>query len=98
MKNSIYWAFNLPLQVWPIHKDEDDESSAITDFRILNYMPRKERICEVYLSEVIGEQSREEFLETAALHFENLARLFRSSKSDPGKHIYYHDDGMEKQL
>lgn len=99
MKNSMYWAFNLPLQIWPIHKDEDDESSPIIDYRVLNYMPRKECIRETFLSELISDidQDREEFLETAALHLENLARLFRSTKLDPGKHIYYHHDGMERK-
>ncbi|AVJ96714.1 hypothetical protein CSB94_3914 [Pseudomonas aeruginosa] len=29
---------------------------------------------------------------------ENLAKLFREAISDPNKCIYYHDDGMEKQL
>lgn len=98
MKNSLYWAYNLPLQVWPNHEDMDDESSPITDYRILNYMPRKERTFEVLLSELLGDQTREEFLETAALHLENLAKLFREAISDPNKCIYYHDDGMEKHL
>jgi hypothetical protein len=96
MKNKWYWAYNLPLQVWHIHKDECDETSPVVGTRILNYMPRKEYCNNLDLEECLGDQTREEFFETAALHFENLARLFREVASDPSRTIYYHDDGMEK--
>lgn len=86
-KNQIYWAYNLPLQVWP---DDDD------DARILNYMPRKGCVIDVSLSEVIGSQSRDEFFENAALHLENLARLMRACKTDSKSVVYYHDAGMDK--
>jgi hypothetical protein len=32
---------------------------------------------------------------TAALHFENLARLFRNVKSNPSQMVYFIDEGME---
>ena len=88
-KNQIYWAYNLPLQVWP---DEDGR-----DARILNYMPRKECVIDVSLSEVIGSQSRDEFFESAALRLENLARLMRACKNDSKSVVYYHDAGMETE-
>lgn len=87
-KNQIYWAYNLPLQVWP---DEDGR-----DARILNYMPRKECVIDVSLSEVIGSQSRDEFFENAALRLENLARLMRACKNDSKSVVYYHDAGMDE--
>jgi len=87
-KNQIYWAYNLPLQVWP---DEDGKNA-----RILNYMPRKESVINVSLSEVIGSQSRNEFFEDAALRLENLARLMRACKDDSKAVVYYPDEGMSK--
>lgn len=86
-KNQIYWAYNLPLQVWP-----DDDGK---DARILNYMPRKEGVINVRLSEVIGSQSRDEFFENAALRLENLARLMRACKDDSKLVVYYPDEGMD---
>lgn len=87
-KNQIYWAYNLPLQVWP-----DDDGK---DARILNYMPRKEGVINVRLSEVIGSQSRDEFFENAALRLENLARLMRACKDDSKSVVYYPDAGMDE--
>ena len=45
---------------------------------------------------VVGEQTREEFFESAALHLENLARLMREAAKDPALRVYYHDAGMSK--
>ena len=80
MKNELYWSYNLPLQF-----NQD---------RVLNYMPRKERVEWLELEEVLGEETRQEYFETAAKHFENLARLFREAANDPEAMIYYHDEGM----
>lgn len=95
MKNKLYWAYNLPLQVWPRHENSEDESSPVVDARLVNYMPRKECCGELLLSEAIGDQSREEFFEDAARHLENLARLMRIAAKDPKATIYYHDEGMD---
>lgn len=96
MKNDLYWAYNLPLQVWPKHEDKYDETTPIIETRILNYMPRKERCVMLDLEECIGDQTREEFFETAARHLENLAKLMREAAQDQEVVVYYHDDGMEK--
>lgn len=96
MKNGHYWSLNLPLQVWPKHEDPNDEESPVVGARVLNYMPRKERCESLDLEEVIGDQTREEFFETAALHLENLARLMREAGKDPAMVVYYHDGGMVK--
>lgn len=85
--NSLYWAYNLPLQLWP--SEGGDEA------RIVNYMPRKEQLCDLALSDAMGEQTREEFFEQAALCLENMAHLFRQAKTDTKLTIYYHDEGME---
>jgi hypothetical protein len=100
-KNSIYWSYNLPLQVWPVYEDPetvDFDSCPVVGTRILNYMPRKRRCEEIELSDVIGDQTREEFFETAAIHLENLARLMRTVKDDPRAHVYYHDSPKAKNV
>jgi len=79
--NQLYWAYNLPLQYWPA----SDESDAM----ILNYMPRKESVCEIGLD--TQEQTHEEFFNTAADYLENLAKHFRIAAKDPSHTIYYHD-------
>jgi len=95
-KNELYWAYNLPLQVWPEFEIEDDETSPVVQTRIVNYMPRKEQCCSLVLDEdVLGGQTREEFFETAAVHLENLARLMREAAENPAVTVYYHDDGMD---
>ncbi len=93
-KNSLYWAYNLPLQVWPRHQDPEDSTTPIVDYQILNYMPRKERCCDLLLSEILEDQTHEEFFEQAAKCFENLARLMRRMATDRAGHVYYHDEGM----
>lgn len=87
-QDNCYWVYNLPLQVW-----FDEESD---DARIVNYMPRKERCCEIQLSEVIGNQSKEEFFSQAAFYFDNLARLMREAAAGSKVDIYYHDQGVNK--
>lgn len=95
-KNQLYWAYNLPLQVWPKHQDSEDENSPIVGARVLNYMPRKERCEDCDLSDLLGEQTREEFFESAAQVLENLARLMREAAKDPALLVYYPDAGMQK--
>lgn len=90
MKNSLYWALNMPLQAWPIH----DENSEIVDYVLLNYMPRLERCEMLEMSNVVGDQPPEEFFETAAKHLENLARQFRRLANKEIDRVYYPDEGM----
>lgn len=90
-KNRLYWAYNLPLQVWPIHEDPENEKSPVIGTTILNYMPRKERCQNASFKELElpGEQTREEFFETAAQVLENLAVLMRKAGKDPNFTVYY---------
>ena len=80
-KNGLYWAYNLPLQYWP---GEDGEGA-----RILNYSPRKEMVVNMDLD--TGEQTHEEFFNTAADKLENMAKLFRKVALNPKLTVYYHD-------
>ena len=81
-KNEAYWRYNLPLQV--------------SGDLILNYMPRKDRCADGSLEDCRGDQTREEFLENAALVLENLAQLMRKAKDDPEFLVYYPDEGMNE--
>ncbi len=46
------------------------------------------------MSNVVGDQSPEEFFETAAKHLENLARKFRRLANKEIDQVYYPDEGM----
>ena len=85
-KNAIYWAYNLPLQYWPGEADGDA--------RILNYMPRKERVQNTELE--LGDQTHEEFFNTAADKLENMAKLFRKVALNPKLTVYYHDEDPDQ--
>lgn len=104
MKNSLYWSYNVPLQISPNYETSSEDSDdylldeqgnkKISGYSVVNYMPRKASCCECELDELLGEQSREEFLEYAAQHLENLARLMRESIHDPENYVYYADAGF----
>lgn len=96
MKNDLYWSYNLPMQMFPIHENEEDETTPVVDYDILNYMPRKSACTHLKLSEVLDEQTHEEFCEAAAAHLEHLAKLFRQMGKKEVEHIYYPDHGMDK--
>lgn len=101
-KNYGYWMYNLPLQISPNYEtDPIDPDSYLLDregnkiisgYSVLNYMPRKSSCRELELGELIGDMTREEFLEYSAQHLENLARLMRNAIHDPHASIYYHDE------
>ena len=95
-KSRLYWAFNPPLKVWARRQDSEDENSRIVGAQVLNYMPRKERCEYCDLADLLGDQTREECFESAAVHLENLARLMREAAKDPARTVYYHDAGMQK--
>lgn len=96
MKNDLYWTYNLPMQMFPIHQDEEDSKSPVIDYSIVNYMPRKASCATFNLSEVLEDQTHEEFCEAAAAHLEHLAKLFRQIGRKEIEHIYYPDNGMDK--
>lgn len=106
MNNSSYWAYNVPLQISPNYETceedsdtyilDDNGNKKISGYSVVNYMPRKSTCCELDLDELLnGTQTREEFLEYAAQHLENLARLMRECIHNPDEHVYYADAGFE---
>jgi hypothetical protein len=94
-----YFAFNMPLQVWPVfaahprNEENEGRENPVVDYRILNYMPRKERCTELHLSEVVNlsKISFADFFQIAADNLRHLADLFDEESGRPTNKIYYHD-------
>lgn len=78
--DSLYWAFNMPLQMW---KGDDG-------WRVLNYMPRKE-YCQ-FLDERVPESELKPFCLKAASVLRNLADLFDALGDRKIDVIYYPDE------
>lgn len=96
MKNDLYWSYNMPLQMFPVYEHDEDDTSPVVDYSVINYMPRKAGCVEVKLSDLLNEQTHEEYCEAAAAHLEHLAKLFREMAKKEVKYIYYPDHGMDK--
>lgn len=96
----VYWAYNLPLQIYPIHEDPDDETTPIVDHEILNYMARRSRCTEILLT---GDAMSGEpvdlgaYCERAARVLENLADQFRKYGRGEINIVYYPDSGMSDE-
>jgi len=81
--NKLYWAYNLPLQMWGGEPDEE----GIRQWRVVNYMPRREDISS--LDESVSETELPQFCKNAATILRNLADLFDSLGKGEIKYIYY---------
>lgn len=79
--NGLFWAYNLPLQMWG--NDEDG-------WRVLNYMPRKER-CQ-YLESSVTKEELPQFCKNTAMILRNLADLFETLGRGEIKLVYYPDE------
>ena len=91
---SLYWSYNVPLQMWPTNEDPEDEESKIIGWRVLNYMPRKERCCD--LDEIITPDEMPAYCKNAAKLLRNLADRFDKMANKEIDNIYYHDEIEEK--
>lgn len=78
---TIFWAYNLPLQMW---------GNAKNGWRVLNYMPRKER-CQ-YLESSVTKEELPQFCQNTALILRNLAELFEALGRGEIKTVYYPDE------
>lgn len=84
--NGLYWAYNLPLQMW--HSEEG--------WRVLNYMPRKER-CQ-NLEELVTKEELPQFCQNTATILRNLADLFELLGKGEINHVYYPDESPEEAI
>jgi len=85
--NELYWAYNCPLQMWP-----DDDGS----WRVVNYMPRKER-CDS-IDELVTREEMPQFCRNAAARLRNLAVLFDAMAEGKIDYIYYPDKELSEAI
>ena len=95
----LYFAYNLPLQIWISFNEDRKPQSGINvhESTILNYMPRKDS-CEIlHLDEVfnsdeeITAQDIKDFMKVSATILEHLAEQFKrlDPAKDPESYAYY---------
>lgn len=85
--NSLYWSYNLPLQMWTT----DDGT-----WRMLNYMPRKESC--LTLEDVIKKEELPKLCKNTANILRNLAYLFEALGRGEIDRIYYPDQSLEEAI
>ena len=88
-----YWSYNCPLQMWPEHKDPENEYSEIIGWRVLNYMPRKEACRD--LEETISPDELKTYCDNAAKVLRNLSNRFEMLGKRKIDTIYYADETEE---
>lgn len=88
----LFWAYNLPLQMW----GTADDGKADDSWRVLNYMPRKER-CQ-YLESSVTKEELPQFCQNTALILRNLADLFEALGRGEINHIYYPDQLLPEAI
>lgn len=82
-----FWAFNCPVQMFPLDNGT---------WRILNYMPRKERIVE--LGKTVTKEELPGFCKNTAHILRNLANLFDALGDGKIDTIYYPDEKVEEAI
>ena len=85
--DELYWSYNCPLQMWQCGDGT---------WRVINYMPRKERI--VTLDERVTREELPSFCEKAARTLRNLADLFDALGDGKINTIYYPDEKVEDAI
>lgn len=88
--DDIYWAYNVPLQMWSKHKNPDDKKSKIEGWRVLNYMPRRQK-CK-FMDKTITPEEMPKYCKNAAKLLRNLADRFDKMAKNEIDNIYYHDE------
>lgn len=87
IKQNSFFNYNLPLQVY-----KGENSSPTT---VLNYMPRRESVSNIDLSEIIPEgMSEKDFFFGVSCNLLNLAILMAKYAEGKINAVYYHDEDM----
>lgn len=84
--NQLYWAFNMPLQMWADHDN----------WRVLNYMPRKQ--CCEFLEEEVTKEELPQYCRNAAARLRNLAELFEALGDGKIHTIYYPNETVVEAM
>jgi hypothetical protein len=82
--DKLFWSYNCPLQMWPT---EDGT------WRVLNYMPRKERIAT--FDDRVTKEELPSFCKNTARILRNLAGLFDALAVGKIDLIYYPDKDLD---
>jgi hypothetical protein len=86
--DKLYWSYNLPLQM--SHQDNGD-------WRILNYMPRKQSCASLDDEPITSEELKLVCTNTANI-LRNLANLFEALGRNEIDHIYYPDQSLKEAI
>jgi len=89
--DKCYWSYNLPLQIW---KNEDEDGNELDDYRVVNYMPRKESCGS--LDDLVTPSELPDFCANAAAILRNLASLFDAMGAGEIEYIYYPNKTVEQ--
>ena len=81
--NSLFWSYNLPLQMWP---NEDNT------FSVVDYMPRKETV--VRIDKRVTPSELPQFCQNTAVLLRHLANRFDALGRGEIDSIYYHDEDL----
>lgn len=95
---SIYFTYNVPLQIWIGYNEDDKPKSGISLKKslILNYMPRKEACKMESLSNIFSNdvevtaQDLKDFMKISALIIKNLAKqMEKFNPFSETSYVYY---------
>jgi glutathionyl-hydroquinone reductase len=90
-----FWAYNLPLQIFIDElDDESDEESKL--YRIVNYMPRKDGVCDI--DALMTKEEMQSVCKNSAEILRNLASLFDAFAEGKLEHIYYPDKPVSEAI
>ena len=93
----IYFAYNVPIQVFLAYKEEDNPKSGIDPYRtcVWNYMPRKNRIDEETLADIFSDPDSltkddfNDFMTATSAIFRNLSKEMLKLGEGKTDCVYY---------
>jgi hypothetical protein len=93
----IYFAYNVPIQVFLAYKEEDNPKSGIDPYRtcVWNYMPRKNRIDEETLADIFSDPDSltkddfNDFMIATSAIFRNLSKEMLKLGEGKTDTVYY---------
>ncbi len=91
-----FWAYNLPLQIYEAESDDELEDEESKLYSILNYMPRKDGVCDI--DALMTKEEMQTVCKNSAEILRNLASLFDAFAEGKLEHIYYPDKPVSEAI
>ncbi len=91
-----FWAYNLPLQIFKNESDDPSEDEELKLYSIVNYMPRKDSVCDI--EEVMTKEEVQTVCKNSAEILRNLAGLFDAFAEGKLEHVYYPDKPVSEAI